>query len=37
MGILIYRAFHCEVELDDIAVSRLLFAPVAKCLRQQQH
>jgi len=34
MGRLIYRAFQCEVQLDYIAVSRLLLVPVGKCLRQ---
>jgi len=34
MGRLIFRPFQCEVELDDITVSRLLLVPVGKCLRQ---
>jgi len=28
MGRLIFRAFHCEMELDYITVSRLLLVPV---------
>jgi len=28
MGRLIFHEFQCEVELDYITVSRLLFAPV---------
>jgi len=28
MGRLIFRAFHCEMELDHITVSRLLLGPV---------
>jgi len=28
MGRLIFRAFHCEMELDYITVSRLLLGPV---------
>jgi len=34
---IIYRAFHCEVELYYITVSRLLLVPLSKCLRQYQH
>ena len=37
MGRLIYRVFQCEVELDYIAVSRLVLVPVAKCLRQHKN
>jgi len=29
---LIYRAFHCEVELNYITLSRLLLVLAAKCL-----
>jgi len=32
MGRLIFRAFQCEMELEYIAVSRLLLVPVAKGL-----
>jgi len=30
MGILTFRAFHCEMELNYIAAGRLLLVPVAK-------
>jgi len=32
VGRLIFRAFQCEMELDDITVSRLLLVSVAKGL-----
>jgi len=32
MGRLIFRAFQCDMEVDDITVSRLMLGPVAKSL-----